>query len=168
MGDEKKNTLDKMLDMYKSETTVTGRDKRELRQQQIHDTIDNAARKFLIRKRGADESDNTVPKTYDIESHDEAHEMVLEIAKSVIKHKFPKINVKDLDEHHLFELFDSATGRQGYAHTLIAELADTGKNVLNSDDYKQAKNAVAHHLSHQRFYHARNYLSTNKEARGKI
>jgi hypothetical protein len=94
--------------------------------------------------------------------------MVIAIAKAVIKHKFPKIKVGDLDEHHLLELFDTATGQRGYAHNLIAEIAEQKHNVLDGEDYKNAKAAVAQHIAHYKFNHAGQYLISNKDARDKI
>jgi hypothetical protein len=166
--EEKKDKFGEMIDMYKTESSVDGKKKREEMERRIHDTIEQAAMKYLIKKRGEHETEKGTPKSYSIEGHDEAHEMVVEMAKSVVKHKYPGIDVKLLGEQHLMELLDAAVGHQGYAHQFISHLADHGHNVLNDRQYTQIKGAVASHLSDMKLNHAKNYLTHNKDKRGDI
>lgn len=171
--EEPKSKFDEYLETYKKESSVEGKTKREETERRAHDAIEQSAIKYLIKKRGKHEAEEGTPKTYSLESHDEAHEFVLEMAKSILKHRFPGMDKKGLesllkDEHFLMQMFDDAVGQRGAAYTLVSHLRDHPDDVLNNRMYTQFRDALADHVANYKHAHAQQYLISNEDKRDDI
>jgi hypothetical protein len=169
---EKKSKFEEVLDTYQTESSIEGTQRRNDMMQEMNDLIDMSVRQFLIKKNGEGKKKG-LPKSYKIAGHDDAHELVLEIGKSVLEHKFPKLNadaIKELmkDEGFVLGVIDDAVGHKGYGHQLAATFAELNGNVTGSDEYKDIRKRVSGNVANQKYLHAKTYLTHNAEKRGDI
>ena len=170
---EAKPRFNEYIDTYKKESSVEGKNKREEMERRTHDGIEQSLTKYLIKKRGKHETEEGTPKTYSLESHDEAHEFVLEMARSILKHKYPKMNKDGLDgllkdESYLMELLDSIAGERGAAYRLVSHLREHPDDVMNNKMYQEFRDALTSHVANYKHAHAQQYLVNNEEKRGDI
>jgi hypothetical protein len=176
MADDKKekSRLDKALDDFKYGHSVKGRKEIRDAEAAISHAIHQGALSYLSKIHG--KTDEGAPKKFDIEGPDQAHEMVLEMAKAVVQHKYKGMDKKGLEhitknEHLLMEEMDhalEAVGERGGAHGLIGHFADHGDNVTSSDKYTSIRDGTAKHIANAKHQHAANYLVTSTQHREKI
>lgn len=170
---EKTSKFEEILETYKTEASLKGAEKREEKQRRLTDVIESNVLKFLIKKNGKSDEEEGTPKSYKLNGSDDAHELVLEIGKSVLKQKFPKLNKEAIaelakDEHFLMSTIDEAMGRQGYAHQLVKSFADYGGNITSHAEYDKIKKHLAYEVSHKKYIHAKQSLTHNTEKRSDI
>lgn len=168
---EQKTRFDKELDVYKTGSTVSGKKKRRDDEQAARHAIHQAAIGYLSKKHG--KTDDGAPKKFDIDSHDDAHDFVLEMAKAYVKQKFKGMNKEGLEhimknEHLLMEQFDQVLGGAGASYQQITHFSEQGDNVVNQDEYKQMLDGAASNAAHGRYVHSQRYLANATDKRDKI
>ncbi|MBW2963885.1 hypothetical protein KY363_00355 [Candidatus Woesearchaeota archaeon] len=167
-----KSRFDKELDVYKAGSTIDGKKKRRDDEQAARHAMHTAAISYLGKKHG--KTEDGAPKKFDIDSHDDAHDFVLEMAKAYVKQKFKGMDKKGLDhilknEHLLIDEFDHALGPAGTSyHQMVLHFAEQGDNVVNHDEYKQMLESTASTAAHGRYVHAQKYLANATDKRDKI
>ncbi len=167
---EKKSKLDEMLGIYKTESAIGSEERREMDAKKIEDYIEDNVLKYLTKKHGSDKELGT-PNKYSINGHDEAHEIVIEMAKAALRKKGLSAGaVAELakNEALLLDQFDIAVGRKGYAHDIAAALAENPENITTNRQYLGIKQALGQHCANHKLDHAKSYLEKNLDARGKI
>jgi len=167
MGKEnkKESHFDRYHRIFKEEHSLKRQEEREDDEQHISSSIDDVTVSALKDMRGEHARWKGKPKSYSVNTHEEAHDLVVRIGRQYMKHAgIPDVK----DDHMVLKHIDMALGQPGASQQMIAQFRDYSGNLMKHQAYEQLKKSLADDAANGKLNAARDYIASDTDNRSKL